>query len=171
MPVKALSFKGDKKPKKRKHHDSSNHDPSTALTTTANTADETEDDDTWTTPDQPSDISGPTLLVLPTAPVTALASDAHGNVFASAIENIIEGKIDTSEPHDVRQVWVVNRVAGTEEISFKGSHGGYLSCDALGVLGGRREARGVEEGFIVEAVEQKTGEDGVEGRGEDEVEG
>ncbi|ETI29322.1 hypothetical protein G647_01775 [Cladophialophora carrionii CBS 160.54] len=156
MPVKPLSFKGDKKPsKKRKHRtDDDNVDVSKSVAA-AETADPSAEDETWTTPDQPSDLTGPVLLILPTIPPTSLACDAHGNVFASPLENIIENVPETSEPHDVRQVWVASSVAGTGEISFKGSHGGYLSCDALGVLGARREARGPEEGFVVEDISEK----------------
>ncbi len=149
MPVKPLSFKGDKKPsKKRKHHDTSlstaNADPSTDPSASH------EEDTSWTTPDAPTDLSGPVILVLPTVPSTVLASDAHGNVFASQLENIVENVPETAEPHDVRQVWVASSVAGTGQINLKASHGGYLSCDSIGVLGARREARGHEEGFVVE---------------------
>lgn len=121
-------------------------------TTATNAADN--DDDTWVDPDSPSDVSGPVILVLPTQPPTCLASDAHGDIFASPLENMVDDNPVTAEPHDVRQVWVVNRVAGLREgeVSFKGSHGGYLSCDETGVLGARREARGVEEGFTVEVI-------------------
>ena len=150
MPVKALSFKGDKKTKKRKHRE---HDAEVAPAADGDPT--TEDDETWTSPDAPSDITGPILLVLPTTPVTTLAADAHGIVFASQIENIVEGNVETAEPHDVRQVWVASRVVGTDQISFKGSHGGYLSCDCLGVLEARREARGLEEAFVVEAVPEE----------------
>jgi protein FRG1 len=153
MPVKPLSFKGDKKTKKRKHCDTDAPHPanaaSTALTTTQQ---EDEDDTAWVTPDAASDLAGPTLLVLPTQPPTCLASDANGSVFASRIENMIENSIETAEPHDVRQVWVSGSVAGSKDVSFKGSHGGYLSCNSLGVLSAMREARGIEEGFVVEAV-------------------
>lgn len=175
MPVKPLTFKGDKKPKKRKHRsleDDNGNDtyhsgsktpgslvtnPSSSLTQTGAGAGgdgSTEDDDSWTTPDAASDISGPTLIVLPTTPPTCLASDAHGNVFASPLENIVDNVPETAEPHDVRQVWVASTVAGTGgQINLKGSHGGFLSCDSIGVLGARREARGLEEGFMVEPVE------------------
>ncbi|KAL6245991.1 hypothetical protein RBB50_007144 [Rhinocladiella similis] len=150
MPVKPLSFKGDKKPsKKRKHH----HESSSALISTSgdpSSTHEPEEDTTWTTPDAATDISGPTIVVLPTAPPTVLSSDAHGNVFASPLENIVENVPETAEPHDVRQVWVASSVAGTGQINLKASHGGYLSCDSIGVLGARREARGHEEGFVVE---------------------
>ncbi|KIW28412.1 uncharacterized protein PV07_08079 [Cladophialophora immunda] len=152
MPIKPLTFKGDKKPKKRKHrHEEDVDDSHNAGQPTADPS----DDDSWTTPDAPSDLSGPVLLVLPTVPPTALAADAHGNVFASPLENIVEGVAETAEPHDVRQVWVASSVAGMGkgEMSFKGSHGGFLSCDSVGVLGAKREARGVEEGFIVDSVD------------------
>ena len=158
MPVKPLSFKGDKRPKKRKHREHDTHDEAGALVPTSDAvAVDTQDDDLWTTPDAPSDLSGPVMLVLPTAPPTCLASDAHGNVFASQIENMVEEHAETAEPHDVRQVWVANEVVGTGQVSFKASHGGYLSCDGLGVLGARREARGTEEGFIVEEVGDESG--------------
>jgi protein FRG1 len=149
MPIKPLSFKGDKKTsssKKRKHREErAEPDTEGAPATDDN------DDDTWLSPDQPSDLTGPTLLILPTTPPTALASDANGNVFASQIENLIEGRPETAEPHDVRQVWVANQIPGTEggQMSFRGSHGGYLSCDTLGILGAKREARGAEEGFVL----------------------
>jgi len=159
MPVKPLSFKGDaKKPKKRKqrsYEDDADSGPPT--TDRAPPAVDPADDDSWTTPDQPSDLTGPTLIVLPTTPPTCLASDAHGNIFASPLENMVESYAETAEPHDVRQVWVASTVAGTGQISFKASHGGYLSCDSIGVLGARREARGAEEGFVVEPVETSEG--------------
>jgi protein FRG1 len=159
MPVKPLSFKGDKKPsKKRKHR--ADDDPASSTSKSLvpfNSVDDPTvpamEDETWTTPDAATDLSGPILLVLPTQPPTCLASDAHGNVFASPLENIVENMPETAEPHDVRQVWVATTVAGTGEISFKGSHGGYLSCDSVGVLGARREARGMEEGFEVEQID------------------
>jgi protein FRG1 len=158
MPVKPLSFKGDsKKPKKRKQRSYEEDDSGTPALDGAHPNRDPADDDSWTIPDQPSDLTGPTLIVLPTNPPTCLASDAHGNIFASQLENIVESYEETAEPHDVRQVWVASTVAGTGQISFKASHGGYLSCDSIGVLGARREARGMEEGFVVEAVETDEG--------------
>src|SRR6266516_5539090 len=110
MPLKPLSFKGDKKAhKKRKRDpdDESARPKSTDLTTASNAHDgqESQDADSWVSCDLPSDLSGPTLLVLPTTPPTALASDAHGNIFAFRLENMIEDDPATAEPHDVRQVW------------------------------------------------------------------
>ncbi|RMZ89964.1 hypothetical protein DV736_g2795, partial [Chaetothyriales sp. CBS 134916] len=103
MPIKPLSFKGDKKSKKRKQRDRDDVASTTTreVTTAANAS---EDDDIWTTPDTASDLSGPVILVLATTPPTCLASDAHGNVFASAVENMVEAHAETAEPHDVRQV-------------------------------------------------------------------
>lgn len=150
MPIKPLSFKGDKKTKKRKHRDHDSDAPDKAAVADDSAAG---DEDSWTTPDTVSDLSGPAIIILPTRPPTCLASDANGNVFASQLENIVEGHAETGEPHDVRQVWVANQVPGTGQISFKGSHGGYLSCDSMGILGARREARGVEEGFSIELIQ------------------
>lgn len=121
MP-KALHFKGDKKVKKRKKIEPYDADdaPSKQLTTTAP---EAEHDDSWVNADVPSDITGPIVIVLPTETPTCLACDANGKVFASTLENIVDGDLATAEPHDVRQVFVANRVAGTESLSLKGHHG------------------------------------------------
>ena len=171
MPVKPLSFKGDKKPhKKRKKEQDLEDQDSKALTTTSNNhngAQVDEDDDSWVSCDLPSDLTGPTLLVLPTSPPTALASDAHGNIFASSLENIVEDDPASAEPHDVRQVWIATRIAGTAEgqVSFKGSHSKYLSCDSHGILSSKREAIGREETFqVVIAAESVTGEGSVGGQ-------
>lgn len=153
--VKPLSFKGEKKPKKRKHHEVSQ--PSADDKAPSNI--DPSEDDSWTMPADAGELTGPTVIVLPTVPPTCLASDANGNVFASQLENMIEGDPKTAEPHTVQQVWVASRVAGMspDEINFKGSHGGYLSCDQYGILGAKREARGREENFIIDAT---TDEDG-----------
>jgi protein FRG1 len=123
MP-KALHFKGDKKAKKKKRttgpYDGDDA-PSKALAAAA--AEGTEDDDSWVSADAPSDISGPIVIVLPTDTPSCIACDANGKVFASTLENIVEGDLSTAEPHDVRQVFVANRVAGTESLSLKGHHG------------------------------------------------
>lgn len=86
--------------------------------------DHVENDDSWVSADVVSDVSGPIVFVLPTeAPVTALACDANGKVFALPVENMVEGNPATAEPHDVRMVWVANKIAGTEHYRFKGHHG------------------------------------------------
>lgn len=126
--VKPLAFKGDKKSKKRKHTSTQHNDEdpsSKALITTQpdltnTTADE---DDSWVTAEVPTDVTGPIIFALPTTPPTCIACDANGKVFASALENIVDGDLATAEPHEVRQVWVANKVAGTESISFRGHHG------------------------------------------------
>ncbi|KAF2680953.1 actin-crosslinking protein [Lentithecium fluviatile CBS 122367] len=145
--VKPLHFKGDKKVKKRKRvADPSDADaPNTkALTTTSSTV---EDDDSWVNAELPSDIAGPIVIVLPTDEVTCLACDAIGKVFTSTLENIVDGEPTTAEPHDVRQVWVANRVAGTEALSLKGHHGKYLSCDKYGILSATATAISPAESF------------------------
>ena len=146
--VKPLLFKGDKKPKKRKHpeldhtdaaadaHSFSKFGDSDAATTTttkttsartnynahSNAADN-DDDDSWVNADSTTDIAGPILLVLPTEPPAALVSDTNGSVFTSQLENMVDGDARTVEPHEVRQVWVATKIAGTETWSLKGHHG------------------------------------------------
>lgn len=129
--VKPLTFKGDK-PKKRKTRDRDTDPDRSATPKTRKTAAPTPDEDnpddqSWVSADAPTDIAGPIVLVLPSDVPTCVASDANGTVFASALENLVEGDPGTAEPHDVRQVWVATRVAGTEGFSFKGQHGKYVT--------------------------------------------
>jgi protein FRG1 len=131
--VKPLTFKGDKKPKKRKRQDNSDDGPRNsnqelvASSSTAAEASSTAEDQHWVSADIPGDLTGPVIIVLPSTPPTCLASDAHGKVFASEVENLIEGNPSTAEPHDVRQVWVATKIAGTDGVNFKGHHGRYVS--------------------------------------------
>jgi protein FRG1 len=157
MPLKPLSFKGDKKPSKKRKH------PSSTTTAPVEPPDliTASEDDTWTHPSTPADLTGPILLVLPSTPPTCLAADAHGAVFASSLENLIDANPFTSEPHDVRQVWVASRIAGSTELSLKAAHGGYLACEAgSAVISARRETRGAEEGWLVEPVDDADSADG-----------
>lgn len=127
--VKPLAFKGDKKPKKRKRNveiDNALDEPETKGVTTTNAA--ADEDDFWVSAEAVADISGPIVVVLQTEPPTCLACDANGKVFTSRLDNMIDGNPATAEPHDVRQVWVANRAAGTESLSFKGHHGRYVAC-------------------------------------------
>lgn len=146
--VKPLSFKGEKKPKKRKHHESA-----LAANDGEIAAVDTEEDDSWTMPNDAAELTGPTVIVLPTKPPTCLASDSAGNVYASKLENMVENDPKTAEPHSVQQVFVVSKVVGmaSNEITLKASHGNYLSCDQYGALSARREARGTEESFTIDS--------------------
>ncbi|KAL9048542.1 MAG: hypothetical protein Q9162_007671 [Coniocarpon cinnabarinum] len=167
-----LTFKGDKpKNKKRKRHDDAAPlDVSNKFDTSSTIAESpavkpshkaidipAEEDDSWTSPDNPSDLAGPTILVLSTAPHAALATDAAGSIFPSRLENIIDDNPSTAEPHDVRQVWIANRVAGTDTLSFKGHHGKYLSCSREGSVSALKEAVGPEEQWTVGVAESGEG--------------
>ncbi|TVY93222.1 Protein frg1 [Lachnellula willkommii] len=152
--VKPLSFKGDKKVKKRKRVDTeekfgeSSGSKSKELTISKPEEDAPPvDDDSWVTAEASGDVVGPIIFVLPSEPPSCIACDTNGKVFASPLENIIENDPATAEPHDVRQVWVANRVAGTETFSFKGHHGKYLSCDKYGILSASTEAVSPLESF------------------------
>ena len=124
MPT-PLAFKGDKKPSKSKKRKAPSDladglakdepPPSIAV----------EDDDSWVSAEAPTDLAGPIIVVLPSEPPACIASDANGTVFALPIENMVDENPDTAEPHDVRQVWVATRIAGTGEavVSLRGGHG------------------------------------------------
>ena len=129
--VKPLTFKGDKKSKKRKisHTDESEKfgeektpSDSTALTQ-QNASLETDEDDSWVSAEDVTDITGPIIITLASEVPKCIACDANGKVFPSELENVVEGDPKTAEPHDVRQVWIANRAAGTETFSLKGHHG------------------------------------------------
>ena len=123
--VKPLSFKGDKKARKRKRIDVDEKfgEASALKKIEVEGAPEVVDDDSWVTADAVGDVIGPIIFVLPSEPPTCIACDTAGKVFASPLENLVDDNPATAEPHDVRQVWVANRVAGTETFSFKGHHG------------------------------------------------
>jgi hypothetical protein len=124
--VKPLTFKGDKKVKKRKRTDAEKSqrdgvdDEAGQL---QKTGEDAENDDSWVSAEAVTDVVGPIMIVLPTDEPSALACDTTGKVFTIPIENIVDGNPATAEPHDVRQVWIANRVAGTENFRFKGHHG------------------------------------------------
>ncbi len=122
--VKPLAFKGDKKSRKRKalYSDSSTEVDSKALLVRSTTT-EAGDDDTWVTAEAATDLTGPVILIFPSAKPSCLACDANGKVYPSGLENMVEDDVATAEPHDVRQVFIASRVAGTDEISLKGHHG------------------------------------------------
>ncbi|KAH6900643.1 FRG1-like family-domain-containing protein [Thelonectria olida] len=157
--VKPLTFKGDKKQKKRKRPDADKPSrDADAESSVQNTNPEAADnDDSWVSADAATDISGPIMIVLPTETPSALACDPSGAIFVLPIENIVDGHLDTTEPHDVRQVWVANRVAGTESFRLKGHHGRYLSCDKIGALSATSEAVSPLESFNIVATNGNPG--------------
>ncbi|KAK3335987.1 FRG1-like family-domain-containing protein [Cercophora scortea] len=179
--VKPLTFKGDKKAKKRKRtaaaveasdaptredgSASETETPSKQLKLAAAAAaaekaendDNEQHDDSWVSADVVTDVSGPIMFVLPTEPPTALACDAIGKVFALPIENIVDGNAATAEPHDVRQVWVANKIVGTDHYRFKGHHGKYLSCDKIGLFSATSEAVSPLESFTLIATADTPG--------------
>ncbi|KAG8533822.1 uncharacterized protein KY384_001563 [Bacidia gigantensis] len=164
--VKPLLFKGEKKSRKRKAPSTeTRNDPADvkALAMPSHQIDVPEADG-WVSAEAATDVSGPIIFVLPSSPPYCIACDANGKVFTSELENLVEGDPNSAEPHDVRQVWIASKVAGTEEFSFKGHHGRYsnsmpflgyeiltmyryLSCDETGSLSANREAISPEESF------------------------
>ena len=127
--VKPLSFKGDKKSKKRKVPNTEDEGilpKSEEAAILPEEADRLSEDDSWVTAEAVTDIIGPIVLALPSIPPTCIACDVNGKIFTSELENMVDGNAATAEPHDVRQVWVASRVSGTDNISFKGHHQRYV---------------------------------------------
>lgn len=151
--VKPLTFKGDKKQKKRKRAPAEDGSSAIASGSTdvvaPSSAVNDEEDDSWVSAEATSDVVGPILIVLPTETPSALACDPNGKVFTIPIENIVDANPASAEPHDVRQVWVANRVSGTESFRLKGHHGRYLSCDKIGHLSATSEAVSPLESFNI----------------------
>ncbi|TGJ85731.1 hypothetical protein E0Z10_g3053 [Xylaria hypoxylon] len=148
--VKPLSFKGDKKPKKRKRTEAESAPEGVGPNELAVAPPEDEgDDDSWVSAEALGDVVGPVMLVLPSEPPTCLACDANGKVFTDPIENIIDANPASAEPHNVRQVWVANKIHGTEYYRFKGRYGKYLACDKHGILSAASEAIAPPETWTV----------------------
>jgi protein FRG1 len=141
--VKPLTFKGDKKPKKRKRTDAESTHESVGPSELADARapNDGEHDDSWVSAEVIADVVGPVMLVLPTEPPTCLACDANGKVFTDPIENIIDANPASAEPHDVRQVWVANKIYGTENYRFKGRYGKYVITSVAILLWGLRFTR------------------------------
>ncbi|KAL9593123.1 MAG: hypothetical protein Q9219_007671 [cf. Caloplaca sp. 3 TL-2023] len=143
--VKPLTFKGDERTKKRKAPSFEEREPGENNIPDPNL--EAQVDDTWVTAESSVDINGPVIIVLPSAKPACVACDADGKVFVSELQNMVEGNPASAEPHDIRQVWVVTKIVGTEDIGFKSHHKRYLSCDSLGIFSARTEAMSTEETF------------------------
>ncbi|KXT09561.1 hypothetical protein AC579_9008 [Pseudocercospora musae] len=160
--VKPLSFKGDEKVKKRKRQGKDAEDevdaPASKFLIPANAASEDDMDENWVSADSMDDIAGPVVLVLASKTVSCIACDQLGKVFTSDIENMVENEPSTAEPHDVRQVWISQKIVGTiSKFTFKGHHGKYLGCDKYGFLSSTREAVSPEETFTLTASEAVPG--------------
>ncbi|KAL8647774.1 MAG: hypothetical protein Q9210_005360 [Variospora velana] len=138
--VKPLVLKGEKITKKRKAV--SAEDNLQVQKKTRESRADVQEDDRWVTADAVDDIRGPIVIVLPSTLPSCIACDAGGKVFVSKLENVVE-----VEPHNIRQVWIVSKVAGTDNIGLKGHHGRYLNCDKTGILSAQTEAMSPEETF------------------------
>ncbi|EOO00793.1 putative frg1-like family protein [Phaeoacremonium minimum UCRPA7] len=157
--VKPLTFKGDKKAKKRKRTEGEKaaDDEGKQLKAVKTEEEDDENDDSWVSAEAVTDVSGPVMIVLPSEPPTALSCDAYGKVFTLPIENIVDSNPETAEPHDVRQVWVANKISGTEYYRFKGHQGKLLSCDKYGILSATTEAVTPLESFVLIATADTPG--------------
>ncbi|KAG8899899.1 hypothetical protein FRB99_006389 [Tulasnella sp. 403] len=165
-----LTFKGDKKSKKRKHRAEDDNGDETGRRRRKHAGDDAEDEDpqAWVMPQDPREVLGPTFIVHPSTPPTCIAYDsARGkikleplhpkDVSPSAPSSPVLGKGKHREiddggrgvldfvPTEVSHVWVVTRVAGSPTVNLRTADGKFLSCDTHGVVSSDREARGPQE--------------------------
>ncbi|KAG9102652.1 hypothetical protein FRC06_001526 [Ceratobasidium sp. 370] len=139
--TKKLTFKGEKKSKKRKAREGE---------------EEAREDDidpgTWVQPETPEQVLGPTFIIHQAATTTCVAFDSTRNriniqALSSASSSTEGSKPLSFVPTEVNQVWVATRVAGSLTINLRTPEGKFLSCDALGLVSADREARGPQEEF------------------------
>ncbi|KAJ7632747.1 FRG1-like family-domain-containing protein [Roridomyces roridus] len=147
-----LSFKGEKKTKKRKREDG---DDSVRK---SKRKEDDKDPETWVLPEQPYEIRGPTFIVHPSDPspiCITFNSTSHRVILNPLDKNRADSDDLTAEPPtvlertptDVSQVWVITRVAGSPTINLRTGtgEGKFLSCDAHGLVSADRDARGPQE--------------------------
>ncbi|KAL1412574.1 hypothetical protein Q8F55_000321 [Vanrija albida] len=150
---KRLKFKGDKpKKKKRSYRESHGGDDLEALAAA--------DPSGWMFPTELSEVTGPAYILLPTTPLTCLAWDAsRQRVYAAAVDvpEAPEGanELSTSEtlqvvePSDVNHVWVISRLAGSDDVvSLRTSSGTFLTVSPSGVLSATAASRGPLEALV-----------------------
>ncbi|GAB1517518.1 hypothetical protein RhiTH_000567 [Rhizoctonia solani] len=139
---KRLTFKGEKKSKKRK-----------AREVDEDQREEDIDPGTWVQPETPEQILGPTFIIHDNGTPTCVAFDSTRNrINIQTLSSASSSSGETSKPlsivpSDVHQVWVATRVAGSLTINLRTPEGKFLSCDALGLVSADREARGPQEEF------------------------
>jgi len=107
-----------------------------------------EEPEGWATMEQIEELTGPVMFTFAATKPICMACDATGKVFASVLDNIEGENLNTVEPAEVKEVWVINKIHGTDSYSLKSHHGKYLSCDKFGFLCATKEAISHEESFI-----------------------
>jgi len=136
---KKLTFKGDKKVKKRKRNDDDDGER-------GNNPGEgsSGDPQAWVQPDTELEVLGPTYVVHPSEPPVCITYDsARSRVALHPLptdQNVLE-----LTPTEIAHVWVVTRIAGSPTINLRTADGKFLSCDAHGIVSCDREARGPQE--------------------------
>ncbi|QRV86233.1 hypothetical protein RhiJN_14251 [Ceratobasidium sp. AG-Ba] len=138
---KKLTFKGEKKSKKRKRTEGEAEDKEDNI-----------DPGTWVQPETPEQILGPTFIIHQAATTACVGFDSTRNriniqTLSSSSSSMGDSKALSFAPTEVNQVWVTTRVAGSATINLRTPEGRFLSCDAYGLVSADREARGPQEEF------------------------
>ncbi|KAG8941780.1 hypothetical protein FRC04_004097 [Tulasnella sp. 424] len=141
-----LTFKGDKKGKKRKRKekDVGGHGSGGEGSDV-----EGADPQAWVYPSNPLQVLGPTFIVHPTSPQSPTCityEQTRGRIVLHPLSAEEEdGGMASIVPTEVNQVWVVTRIAGSATINLRTPDGKFMSCDQHGVVSSDREARGPQE--------------------------
>ncbi|KIO23369.1 hypothetical protein M407DRAFT_244796 [Tulasnella calospora MUT 4182] len=141
-----LTFKGDKKGKKRKRKDKDvgGHDSGGEGSDA-----EGGDPQAWVYPSNPLQVLGPTFIIHPTSPQSPTCITYEQTRARIVLHTLSAeedgGGIGSIVPTEVNQVWVVTRIAGSATINLRTPDGKFMSCDQHGVVSSDREARGPQE--------------------------
>ncbi|CCA68860.1 related to predicted actin-bundling protein-Laccaria bicolor [Serendipita indica DSM 11827] len=151
-----LKFKGEKSSKKHR-------DGSGSGSRKRKREDEEDHQDTdWVRPQRPTEVLGPTFIYHASDPPVCIAFDATRSKIA--LPALARTDPETSEtipllayePKEVSHVWVVTHIAGTETINFRTPKGKFLSSDRVGLVSANREARGPQEEWTPQVLEDGT---------------
>lgn len=162
LPVRAtkLSFKGDKKTKKKRKLADYDDETSSGKKARRDRKDD-ENPDAWVFPDNPEEIRGPTFFFHPSEPPVCITYDSTRRKItinplpkletleseANADPDNARPKILSCTPTETSQVWVTTRVAGSETINLRTGtgEGKFLGATVHGIVSADREARGPQE--------------------------
>ncbi|KAH8827087.1 FRG1-like family-domain-containing protein [Flagelloscypha sp. PMI_526] len=149
MPSK-LKFKGEKH-RKRKRDD----DGDESARPSKRRGEDSVDDNAWVFPNNINELRGPAFIYHPSEPVpicltfNPTSNKLHLSLLLdkASTDDKPPPTILEREPLDVKEVWVITRVAGSETINLRtgAGEGKFLSCEKHGIVSADRDARGPQE--------------------------
>lgn len=146
-----LRFKGESKKRKRTRH---NEDNGAGPSGT-----DEQDAESWVNPTSALFIRGPVWITHSSESVKYCIT--FNSISNKLILATLPLDASADGPTDVAQVWVATRIAGTDTIDLRtGSADGggrFISCDTHGLVSADRSARGPQESWTPEYIEEGGG--------------